>query len=123
VTDEFLTALELLPTISAATGAAPPEGVKLDGFDMLPILRGEKKSPRKEMYWQRRSDKAARYENWKWVGGTKGGAGLFDLSADIGEKNDLSAEKPEVLQMMKSRFEAWRKEMDGSEPRGPFRDY
>ena len=122
VTDEFLTTLELLPTICAATGANPPEGVKLDGFDMLPVLRGEVKSPRKEMFWQRRSDKAVRFENWKWIESTKGG-GLFDLTNDIGEKNDLSKDKPDIVAMMKSRSDAWRREMDESEPRGPFRDY
>jgi arylsulfatase A-like enzyme len=122
VTDEFLTALELLPTISAATGAAAPEGVKLDGFDMLPVLRGEKGSPREAMFWQRRSDKAARFGNWKWIE-TPRGSMLFDLASDIGEKNDLSKEKPDMAALMKSRFDAWRKEMDQSEPRGPFRDY
>jgi arylsulfatase A-like enzyme len=122
VTDEFLTALELLPTISAATGAPKPDGVKLDGFDMLPVLRGEAQSPRKDMYWQRRSDKAARFENWKWIETPKM-TGLYDLSSDIGEKNDLTQAKPDIAAMMKARFEAWRKEMDESEPRGPFRDY
>ena len=51
------------------------------------------------------------------------GGGLFDLSSDLGEKNDLSKDKPDIAAMMKSRFDAWRKEMDDSEPRGPFRDY
>jgi arylsulfatase A-like enzyme len=122
VTDEFLTSLELLPTLLAATGAKAPDGVKLDGYDMLPVLRGEMKSPRREMFWQRRSDKAARFENWKWVESGKGG-GLFDLSTDLGEKHDLSAEKPEVAKKMLERFNAWQAEMDASEPRGPFRDY
>lgn len=122
VTDEFLTALELLPTISAATGASPPEGVKLDGFDMLPVLRGEMKSPREAMFWQRRGDKAARVGNWKWIETPKM-TGLYDLSTDISEKHDLSKEKPDVATMMKSRFDTWRREMDTSEPRGPFRDY
>jgi hypothetical protein len=49
--------------------------------------------------------------------------GLFDLSADIGEQRDLSKEKPEVLAMMRGKFDAWRKEMDAVEPRGPFTDY
>jgi hypothetical protein len=97
-------------------------GVKLDGFDLLPVLRGEKKSPRAEMFWQRRSDKAARVGQWKWVESAKGG-GLFDLSADLVETRDLSAEKTDVLARVKGRFEAWRKEMDAAEPRGPFRDY
>lgn len=122
VTDEFLTSLEFVPTLLAATGAAAPEGVKMDGFDMLPILRGETKSPRKEMFWQRRSDKAARYENWKWVESAKGN-GLYDLSSDLGETKDLTAEKPEIAKMMRGRFESWRAEMDAAEPRGPFRDY
>jgi arylsulfatase A-like enzyme len=122
VTDEFLTSLEFVPTLLAAAGAAAPEGVKMDGFDMLPILRGEAKSPRKEMFWQRRSDKAARFENWKWLESAKG-SGLYDLSSDIGETKDLSAEMPEIARMMRGRFEAWRAEMDAAEPRGPFRDY
>ncbi|WP_395746291.1 sulfatase-like hydrolase/transferase [Prosthecobacter sp.] len=135
VTDEFLTSLELVPTLLSAAGAKGPEGGpsfakategktagSLDGFDLLPVLRGEAKSPRKEMFWQRRADKAARVGNWKWVESGKGG-GLFDLSTDLGEKKDLSAEKPEVVKMMRERFAAWRAEMDASEPRGPFRDF
>jgi arylsulfatase A-like enzyme len=122
VNDEFLTSLEVLPTFAAAAGAKPTPGVKLDGFDLLPILRGEKKSPRAEMFWQRRSDKAARVGQWKWVESAKGG-GLFDLTADLAETRDLSAEKPDVLARVKAQFEAWRKEMDAAEPRGPFRDY
>lgn len=122
VTDEFLTSLELVPTILAATGAQAPSAVKLDGFDMLPVLRGEATSPRKEMFWQRRGDRAARFENWKWLESAKG-SGLYDLSRDIGETNDLAQQKPEVLRMMRSKFATWRDEMDASEPRGPFRDY
>jgi arylsulfatase A-like enzyme len=122
VTDEFLTSLEFVPTLLAVAGSKSPEGVKLDGFDMLPILRGEAKSPRKEMFWQRRSDKAARFENWKWLESTKGN-GLYDVSTDIGETHDLSAERPEIAKMMRERFAAWRAEMDATEPRGPFRDY
>ncbi len=122
VTGEFLTTLEIVPTLLAATGAPAPDGVVLDGFDMLPVLRGEKPSPRTEMFWQRRGDKAARVENWKWVESSKGN-GLFDLSHDAGEEHDLSSEKPEILKMMEERFARWRQEMDETEPRGPFRDY
>ena len=122
VTDEFLTTLEIVPTLLAATGAPAPKDVKLDGFDMLPVLRGKEPSPRQDMFWQRRLDKAARVGHWKWLDSAKG-KGLYDLSNDIGETKDLSEEKPEVLKMMQARFAAWRKEMDATEPRGPFRDY
>jgi arylsulfatase A-like enzyme len=122
VTDEFLTSLELLPTLARVAGTRPPRGVTLDGFDMLPVLRGEQKSPRAEMFWQRRDDKAARVGQWKWLESARG-KGLYDLTTDLGEKRDLSTERPDVLAMVKARFEAWRREMDASEPRGPFRDY
>ena len=34
------------------------------------------------------------------------------------ETKDLSADEADVLAMMKSRWEGWRKEMDASEPHG-----
>jgi arylsulfatase A-like enzyme len=122
VTDEFLSTLEVLPTLAAATGAPLPEKVILDGFDMLPVLEGRTESPRAEMFWQRRGDKAARVGPYKWVESAKG-SGLFDLSRDIGETTDLSHEHPDVLKRVRGRWQAWRKAMDAAEPRGPFRDY
>ena len=120
--DEFLTSLEIFPMLCAATGALPPKGVKLDGFDMLPVLQGKKKSSRQEMFWQRRLDKGARVGHWKWVESSRGN-GLFDLRTDLSEKHDLSIEKPVVLKMMKARFANWENEMKAAAPRGPFRDY
>ncbi len=120
--DAFLTALEVFPTLLNAVGAEPPEGVTLDGFDMLPVLQGEHESKREAMFWERRGDKAARIGHWKWVDSDRGG-GLFDLSKDIGESNDLSEEHPEMLTKLKTRFQSWKQEMEESEPRGPFRDY
>ncbi len=122
VTGEFLTSLEIVPTLLSAAGAQAPTGIALDGFDMLPVLRGEKPSPRTEMFWQRRADKAARVGNWKWIDSQKG-KGLYDLANDIGESKDLSKEHPDIVERLQSRFAAWRKEMDQTDPRGPFRDY
>lgn len=122
VSDAFLTALEIFPTFTAAAGGRLPEGVTYDGFDMLPVLRGEAASQRTAMFWQRRSHKAARYKNWKWVEAGSDG-GLFDLTNDIGEEKDLSEARPEILADLKTRWRRWRKEMNAAEPRGPFRDY
>jgi arylsulfatase A-like enzyme len=122
VTDEFLTTLELFPTLAAVSGATLPRGVILDGHDMMPVLQGTTKSPRTAMFWQRRSDKAARVSNYKWVESAQGN-GLFDLSRDIGEQNDLSKSHPQEFERLRNRWQAWRLEMDKAEPRGPFRDY
>ena len=122
VTDEFLTTLELLPTVARATGAAFDERITLDGFDMLPVLCGTDKSPRREMFWQRRGDQAARVDRWKWINGPKG-AELYDLATDLAEKRDVSEQQPEVVARVQARFNDWRRQMDACEPRGPFRDY
>ena len=122
VSDEFLTTLELLPTLAAAAGAVPPGGITLDGYDMLPTLAGTTPSPRREMFWEFRGQKAARIDNTKWLE-TEQGRGLYDLSADIGEKQDLSAKLPDLTAKISARWAAWRKEMEEAEPRGPFRDY
>lgn len=122
VCDEFLGSMEIFPTLCSAAGVRPPAGVTLDGFDVTAVLAGRKKSPRKEMCWQRQGDKAARVGSYKWVESARG-SGLFDLASDIGERRDVSNEKPDVLSEVKSRFAAWEKQMAQAEPRGPFRDF
>jgi len=122
VSDELLTTLELMPTLAAAAGAKPPAGVKLDGYNMLPTLAGQAPSPRKEMFWEFRGQKAARLGNYKWIDSDKA-KGLYDLSKDSGEKEDLSSQLPDVAADISARWTAWRKQMEQAEPRGPFRDY
>ena len=123
--DVFLTSLEIFPSLASATGASLPEGVTLDGFDWWETLRGKAGSPRTEMFWKRQDQMGARVGNWKWVKmGENEGGGLFDLSRDIGEKNDLSAQEPAILKMVKDKFAAWYEEtMIRAEPRGPFKDF
>jgi arylsulfatase A-like enzyme len=122
VTDEFLTTLELLPTLARAASATLPADLKLDGFDMLPVLQAKAQSPRREMFWQRRGDRAARVGKWKWIDSAKA-KGLYDLSTDLGETHDLSQTHRQELKMVQERFAAWTHDMQAAEPRGPFRDY
>lgn len=122
VSDAFLTSLEVVPTVLAITPATSSDGVVLDGYDMLPTLAGNDAPQRTEMFWQRRADRAARLGDWKWVDTPKGG-GLFDLSNDIGERNDLSETHSDKLAEIKSAFDEWTEQMEAAEPRGPFRDY
>jgi arylsulfatase A-like enzyme len=122
VSDEFLTTLELMPTFAAAAGTEVPTGLALDGYNMLPALAGQSPSPRKEMFWENRGQKAARIGNLKWIESERA-SGLYDLTSDLGESNDLSAKMPQRAAEIAARWTAWRKEMDQSEPRGPFRDY
>ncbi|HUT89531.1 MAG TPA: sulfatase-like hydrolase/transferase [Thermoguttaceae bacterium] len=122
VNREFLTSLEVFPTLLSLAGVAPPEGVVLDGFDMMPMLAEGKPSPRKEMYWKRRAKEAARVGNWKWIR-NESGTFLFDLAKDVSEKDNLIEKMPEKAAEMQAHFEGWLKHMDEAEPRGPFKDF
>lgn len=124
VSNEFTTSMDLLPTFARLAGADLPRGVKLDGFDIMPIMRGKARSSRTEFFSHRpfNNSSAARVGKWKWAfQGEK--EELFDLSRDLSEKQDLSKERPDILAMVKARYAAWWKAMEDSEPRGPFRDY
>ena len=122
--DAFLTGMELLPSLAAATGAQLPQGVVIDGYNWWPTLRGETESPRQDMFWKRRGLRAARVGNWKWVDMGEGRGGLFNLAEDIGESRDLSKARPDIHARLQRRFDEWYKEtMIEAEPRGPFKDY
>jgi len=122
VNDEFLTSLEIFPTLLNLAGVDPPQGVVLDGFDMMPMLADGKPSPRREMFWKRCAKEAARVGHWKWVR-NETGTYLFDLSKDLSEKNNLVEKLPGKAVEMQHHFEDWLKRMDEAEPRGPFRDF
>ena len=38
---------------------------------------------------------------------------LFDVRRDPGERNDLAAQHPEIVQKLKAQIEAWEKDVDG----------
>lgn len=122
VVHNFVSSLELFPTILAVAGVEKPDSLILDGFNMLPLLTGEKDLERKEMYWELRGEYAARVGDLKWIKSDEM-TGLFDLSNDIKENNDLSKKEINDFNMIKEKFSQWQKEMTSAEPRGPFKDY
>lgn len=121
--DQFLSSLELVPSLSEAAAHTIATDLILDGFNWWPSLRGDAESPRKSMFWKRRDQLAARVGHWKWTEMGSKGKGLFDLSVDPGETNDLSEKHPEKLKELQDAFADWEREMERADPRGPFRDY
>jgi len=123
VIDNFLSSLEIFPTILSATGIDKPDGLKIDGFDILPVLTGENKDlQRDEMYWEARDKIAARIGNWKLVNNIDA-KGFYDLSKDISEETDLTDILPDKFTEINNKFNTWQAEMASTEPHGPFKDY
>jgi arylsulfatase A-like enzyme len=102
VSDEPWAFQDFLPTCADLIGAKLPDGVKVDGLSVLPLLRGGKGPERKCFYWELHegggSIQAVRFGDWKAVkNGPSAAIELYDLKADPGETKDLSAEQPEVV--------------------------
>lgn len=126
VIDNFISSLEIFPTILDITDIGKPDSLVLDGFSILPLLTGEERNlERKEMYWEFRDEYAARVGQMKWIKSEKRprNNGFFDLFEDIGERNDLSEKETEAFKMVKDKFNDWQKEMDDAEPRRPFKNF
>jgi arylsulfatase A len=110
--------LDLLPTFCAMAGVAPPTDRVLDGYDLSPVLRGEGRSPRDEMLFYRgREIFAARVGPFKAHFATQSGYGgdapvahdpplLYQLEEDPGERFDVAARHPDVVEQIKRRVEA-----------------
>jgi arylsulfatase A-like enzyme len=106
--DHPIISLDLFPTALAAIGASPDEKVKLDGVNLLPLLKGETKSaPHDTLYWRFTPAWAIRDGNYKLLHTRDGKDGLYDLSKDLGEKNNLLKKMPEKAAELHKKYDAW----------------
>ena len=103
-------ALDLFPTFAAIAGATVPADRPLDGGNILPLLTGRGPAPPREFfYFQGRALQAVRSGSWKFRL-TSAGAGqppvpeLFDLEKDPGERYNVAAAHPDVVERLRARL-------------------
>jgi arylsulfatase A-like enzyme len=119
VTDQPAITHDLTATVLAACRVAPPAERKLDGLDLLPLLKAGAAVTPRTFFWriQRtdRNQRAVRHGNYKFVrdGGIEQ---LFDLAADIGERHDLSYQLPDKAAELRRLLAAWEAEMAQEKP-------
>ncbi len=105
--------LDFHPTALAAAGVEAKDA-KFDGVNLLPHLEGKVTAPPHDtLYWRFGDQMAIRHGNLKLVQG-RGAASrmLFDLAADIGEQKDLSADRPEVVKELTTKYDEWNKTLE-----------
>jgi arylsulfatase A-like enzyme len=111
--DHPVIAIDFLPTSVAVAGGQIPGDLSVDGVNLLPHLSGEKTTPPHETIFWRTSgpgqNYAARSGKWKFVRLPGTEPQLFDLSVDVGEKNNVAAANPEVLKKIEAEVDAWDK--------------
>jgi arylsulfatase A-like enzyme len=103
VSDEPLAFWDILPTFGDLAGVPWPQDI--DGISFKNELLGKPQQSHEYLYWEFHEsgfDQAVRMGKWKAVRRSRDKAKmqLFDLSADIGEKNDIAAQYPEIIKKM-----------------------
>jgi arylsulfatase A-like enzyme len=96
--------LDFHPTALAAAGVEA-KNASFDGVNLLPHLTGEVSAPPHDtLYWRFGQQMAIRHGNYKLVKAVGiDSPQLFDLAADIGEKHDLTSQKPEIVKDLQAR--------------------
>lgn len=104
-----VSALDVMPTVAAATGSALPVDRPYDGVDLRPwLVGGRGGAPHEALYWRSEYHKAIRQGDYKLIQDDKvGRAVLYDLKADPGETRDLAAARPEVVRRLLEQLAQW----------------
>ncbi len=109
VTAELASTLDLLATVHALADVPLPAARTLDSYDIGPVLLGNGKSPRQEVYYYRGTKlMAVRSGPWKAHFMSQAGYGdpeakmhdpplLFNLEVDPSERFDVAKDNPDVV--------------------------
>jgi len=104
--------LDLFATSISVAGIDKSPGKALDGVNLLPFITGKDNNrPHQTLYWKHGPAWSVRDGDLKLVGGnadqTAGQAGLFDLSKDIAESNDIASSNPADVKRLHALYDAW----------------
>jgi len=112
-THETTMTMDLLPTYADLAGAPTPKGV--DGTSLVPLLLNDKPLPARDLFWRKDQDWAIRRGPWKLVG-TAEKTELFNLTTDLPETQDVSAQHPQLVEELSMCFQAWQQDVDRTSP-------
>jgi len=113
--DTLAAHFDILPTLADLCSLRLPHGPGLDGRTLAPLLRASQK-PWEDRSWVLHSQNTREIpvqwtssvvltQRWRLINGQE----LYDIQADLSQKNNVAAEHPEVVQALRARYEEhWR---------------
>lgn len=125
VSDQIGITMDLTTSILAATGTSVPVDARLEGVDLLPLVANGAAAGPRTLFFRiatpRRQQRAVRQGDWKLMvdGGELPGAPvpppslLFNLREDIGEREDLAKDRPDLVRQLRLLLAEWERDVDG----------
>jgi len=93
------------PISPTSTGCSSNQTAR---FDLKPYLTGAKKGMvHKHLFWKRENIAAFRQGSWKLIHVEQQGYGLFDLSKELTETNNLATDYLSQAKAMAAQLERW----------------
>lgn len=101
---------DFLPSFAALAGASAPKGI--DGINVVPTITEGKQVEHDHFYWEFHEGgfaQAVRKGNWKLVKQRPSFVSeLYDISKDVGEKNNIASQHPQVVAELEKLFKTSR---------------
>jgi arylsulfatase A-like enzyme len=112
ISDQVWAFWDFLPTAADIAGVKPPSGI--DGISMLPSMLGKPQPNHEFLYWEfheRGFKQAVRMGDWKAVRlALDQPLELYDLKTDIGEKENVASQHPDVVEKIETYLKSARSE-------------
>jgi arylsulfatase A-like enzyme len=110
VSDQVWAFWDFLPTAAEIAGVPAPGGI--DGISMLPTLLGKQQKQHEHLYWEfheRGFHQAVRLGEWKGIRhGQMRPVELYNVVRDIGERDNVAADNPQVVSRVEKLLESSR---------------
>ena len=115
ISDQVGITMDLTASILAVTGAPVPAEAKLEGVNLFPVWEGRASKLERTLFWRARTgtagQSAVRRGDWKLiVDGPH--TYVFNLRADLSERNDLARLRQDVAQELRPLLRDWEASVD-----------
>lgn len=106
ISDELAATFDLVPTFLELAGI-PRDAIAFDGQSLAPVLFHRARLPPRTLFWRMRGHRAVRQGRWKLVSHPGAAPELYDLAEDLGEGNDLSGAREDVVRALAEALGKW----------------